>query len=328
MFGIECELVGPPGLLQPMIERYAKGGPEPRIVPAADGLPMDVSPREGIRDHPNCSLLVAARRARDIEGHSAMVTAGPTGAVVLACSKTFERIPGIRRTALAAVIPTARRRGERDDPFSLILDVGATVRVDAEDLVGFAVMGAAYSAMVSKSPAPRLGVLSNGTEPNKGPPEVVEALKRLRGMEGIELVGNIEAQQIPRGEADVIVCDGFSGNITLKMLEGIQETVLELGRYAQRSRLTWRIGLWLLRSGLSRLRQVTDWRQYGGAPILGHDRLCIKAHGRSGPRAIRNAIRVADMCTRDRLCETIAARSQQTLDLIPSAPTDSVEDGH
>jgi glycerol-3-phosphate acyltransferase PlsX len=116
----------------------------------------------------------------------------------------------------------------------------------------------------------------------------------------------VEGVDIPKGKADIIVCDGFTGNITLKMLEGIYETVMNLARYAYRSRITWKLAMVLLSSGIKRLKGITDWQQYGGAPILGFDRLCIKAHGRSGPRAIRNAIRVAERCVAQDLAGRIA----------------------
>ncbi|MGF1508979.1 MAG: phosphate acyltransferase PlsX [Myxococcota bacterium] len=264
---------------------------------AAHGtIPMDASPREALQAFPEASLPLAARRVAEPDGPAALVTAGNTGAVVLACAQAFRRLGPIRRTALAAVIPTERTHGDRQDPFSLLLDAGATVRVEAEDLVRFGLMGGAYARLVSQNPHPRVALLSNGTEPNKGTPEVIHAHRALSGATSIDFIGNIEGLDLTRGTADVVICDGFTGNITLKMLEGVSETVTNLARYAYRSRMTWRFAMWLLQNGLDRLKAVTDWQQYGGAPILGFDRLCIKAHGRSGPRAIRNAIRVAERC--------------------------------
>lgn len=266
-------------------------------VHAADGaIPMDAKPRDALEAMPNASLPTAARLVA-AEGHAdALVSAGNTGAVILACAKAFECIPGVRRTALAAVIPTERRRGKRDDPFTLLLDAGATLRVSSEDLVAFAMMGAAYASIVSKNERPRVALLSNGTEPTKGTPEIIGAHPLLHKAPGIEFIGNVEGVDIPRGTADVVVCDGFTGNITIKMFEGVSETVTRLARYAYRRHMSWKLAMWLLSSGIKRIKEITDWQQYGGAPILGFDRLCIKAHGRSGPRAIRNAIKVAERC--------------------------------
>jgi glycerol-3-phosphate acyltransferase PlsX len=134
--------------------------------------------------------------------------------------------------------------------------------------------------------------LSNGTEPLKGRPEIVEA-HRLLAESHLNFCGNVEGIDIPRGTVDVVVCGGFLGNVVLKMLEGIGEVFEDLARSASSRRLKWKIGLSMLRSGLRRLKRLTDWKMYGGAPLLGLDGVVIKAHGRSEGRAIRNAIKVA-----------------------------------
>jgi phosphate acyltransferase len=223
----------------------------------------------------------------------ALVSAGNTGACVLACARNFTLIPGVRRAALAAVYPTRRSRGEKDDPFSLILDVGATVDATAEDLVAFAVMGTAYARIVSRNERPTVALLSNGSEPLVRLHHARRALLRLAAMPGVNFVGNVEGVDIPKGTADVVVCDGFVGNVCLKMLEGVHDTVVELARYAYKERLMWRAGLAMLSSGIERIKDITDWEQYGGAPVLGFDRIFIKAHGRARARAIANAGKVA-----------------------------------
>src|SRR5688572_13073264 len=281
-----------------------------RIEPARGTIPMDASPRASLDAQPEASLPTAIRlvgkRSRAEGGADALVSAGNTGAVILACSDAFSRIEHVRRTALAAVIPTERRRGAKQDPFSLLLDAGATLRVGPRDLAAFGLMGAAYASIVSRNARPSVALLSNGSEPTKGTEEIIAAHPFLQKLSGINFIGNVEGVDIPKGRADIIVCDGFTGNITLKMLEGIYETVMNLARYAYRSRITWKLAMVLLSSGIKRLKGITDWQQYGGAPILGFDRLCIKAHGRSGPRAIRNAIRVAERCVAQDLAGRIA----------------------
>jgi glycerol-3-phosphate acyltransferase PlsX len=257
-----------------------------------DFVSMHEKPAAALDAKPNASVALAARLVRDGEA-DAMVSAGNTGAGVLACARTFKLLPGVRRAALATVYPTSSQRGEKNDPFSLILDVGATVDASADDLVAFAVMGSAYARIVSRNKDPSVALLSNGTEPSKGPPRVVEAHQKLASLPGIRFIGNIEGVDIPRGTADVVVCDGFVGNVCLKMLEGVSETVVELARYAYKEKLLWRAGLAMLSSGIERIKEVTDWEQYGGAPILGFDKLFIKAHGRSKSRAITNAGKVA-----------------------------------
>lgn len=278
---------------------------------ASEAIGMGESPREALDAKPDASLLVGARLVRD--GYAdALVSAGNTGAAILACARTFNKLPGVPRTALAAVYPTERRRGAKGDPFSLILDVGATVQASADALVAFACMGSAYAQRISNNPHPRVALLSNGGEPYKGTPAIIEAHKRLAANPQLNFIGNIEGVDLPRGRADVVVTDGFTGNVVLKMLEGIHETVVDMARFAYRSKLSWRIGLFMLRGGINQLKQVTDWQQYGGAPILGFDRLFIKAHGRSSARAIANAIKVANKAVRTGLCKELAERLSQT----------------
>ena len=273
---------------------------------AKDFVAMDESPRVALDAKPDASIAVAARLCA--EGRAdALVSAGNTGASVLACQRYFRRLDGVRRCALAAVYPTEMRRGEKDDPFSLILDVGATLDVTADDLVSFAVMGSAYAARISGHARPRVALLSNGTEAGKGPKEVVAAHRRLKQHPGLNFIGNIEGIDIPRGSADVVVCSGFVGNVVLKMLEGVSETVVRLASYAYKEKLMWRAGLAMLSGGIGKLKDLTDWKQYGGAPLLGFDRLLIKAHGRSQAHAVQNAIKVAT--------KSVATGLQQEIEL-------------
>lgn len=310
--GADILLVGDRAQLRALLDEFEHDPARISIEHAPEVIAMDAKPREALAAHPNASLPHAARLVAQEGGPDGLVSAGNTGAVVLACAQHFRRLPGVRRTALAAVIPTERRHGTKDDPFTLLLDAGANLRVEDRDLVAFALMGAAYSAIVSKNQHPKVALLSNGTEASKGLPEIVSAHAMLKQVPSIDFIGNIEGVHIPRGLADVIVTDGFTGNITLKMLEGVSDTVTSLARYAYRSRWTWKVALWLLSGGIKRLKELTDWQQYGGAPILGFDRLCIKAHGRSGPRAIRNAIRVAERC----VAQGLSAKIEENLGLL------------
>jgi glycerol-3-phosphate acyltransferase PlsX len=278
---------------------------------APDFVAMHEKPSVALDARPNCSVLVAAQLIRDAEA-DAMVSAGNTGAGVLACARAFKLIPGVRRAALATVYPTAVSRGEKNDPFSLILDVGATVDAAADDLVAFAVMGSAYARIISKNPDPAVALLSNGTEASKGPARVVEAHQKLTQVKGLRFIGNVEGVDIPKGTADVVVCDGFVGNVCLKMLEGVSETVVELAKYAYKEKLMWRAGLAMLSGGIDRIKEVTDWEQYGGAPILGFDKLFIKAHGRSKARAITNAGKVAAKAVKSELTKAIQGALPQS----------------
>ena len=259
----------------------------------ADGcVAMDEKPGEALDAKPNCSINVAARLVAEGKA-DALVSAGHTGATILAASRHFHRVPGVRRTALAAVYPTEQRHGPRKDPFALMLDVGATLNASAEDLVCFAVMGSAYARIISDNPNPAVALLSNGTEANKGTAAIVAANAMLREHPGLNFHGNVEGLDIPKGTVDVIVCEGFLGNVVLKMLEGVSEVVADLVKDSMERKVQWRLGIAMLAKGLRQLRNLTDWKQYGGAPLLGFDKVVIKAHGRSNARAVRNAIKVA-----------------------------------
>jgi glycerol-3-phosphate acyltransferase PlsX len=302
----EVILVGDAARLGKILPRVRHDGARVRVHHAPAVIHMDEKPGEALVAKPDSSIVVAADLVARGEG-DALVSAGNSGASVLACARRWKLMPGVRRAAMASVYPTELRRGEAHDPFSLILDVGATIDATAEDLVTFAVMGAAYAKVISRNPRPRVALLSNGTEAGKGPRAVVEAHALLLEATGLNFIGNIEGLDIPRGVADVVVCSGYVGNVVIKMLEGVAETVMRLARYAYKERLLWRAALAMLANGIDRLKQITDWEQYGGAPLLGFNNLFIKAHGRSQARAMSNAIRVAAKAHRADLCASIAS---------------------
>ena len=273
------------------------------IVAAKGSVAMDEDPKTALKAKPNCSVVCAAQLVRDGRA-DALVSAGNTGALILAASMVLERIPGIRRAALAAVHPTEKRHGPKGDPFALMLDVGATISADAEALMGFALMGTVYSSIISEIDAPRVALLSNGTEAMKGTAHIIEAHQRLQESH-LNFVGNVEGLDIPRGTVDVIVCDGFLGNVVLKMLEGVWEVFEDITEDASARRWKWKVGMSMLKSGLRRLKRLTDWKVYGGAPVLGLNGVVIKAHGRSEARAIRNALKVAAKAVEGNLTERI-----------------------
>ncbi len=287
------------------------------LAPARGAVPMDAKPSAALGQLPDCSILTACRLVSD-GAADAVVSAGHTGATVLAAARHFSRLPGIRRAALASVYPTAGARGPHDDPFALMLDVGATLDASAEDLVGFAVMGSAYSSVISEVARPRVALLSNGTEANKGTPEIVAA-HRLLSAGGLEFVGNVEGLDIPKGTVDVVVCGGFLGNVVLKMLEGMGDVLRTLTEEASSRSLQWRLALSMLEGGLSEIDRLTDWEAYGGAPLLGLDHPVIKAHGRSQARAIRNACKVAAKTVRGDL----VGRIRQGVEAMPALTGDA-----
>jgi len=308
----EIILVGDASVLGRLLPRMRHDGARVRVHHAGSHVEMDEKPSEALAAKPDASILVAAQLVANGEG-DALVSAGNTGAAVLACARSWPLLDGVRRAALAAVYPTELRRGEKDDPFSLILDVGATIEATAEDLVTFAVMGSAYAKLMSVNRRPRVALLSNGSEANKGTREVIAAHAALVETTELNFIGNVEGLDIPRGVADVIVTSGFVGNVVLKMLEGVSETVVRLARYAHKERLAWRLGLLALSSAIDQLKQITDWQQYGGAPLLGFAHPFIKAHGRSNARAVTNAVKVAHKALAGNLTGNIA-RTMAELD--------------
>jgi len=273
------------------------------IVDAREVCGMKEKPRAALDAKPDASIAVAARLLADGKA-DAMVSAGSTGALVLAAAKHVPMIPGIERSALAAVYPT-KKRSSSDDPFALLLDVGATVRCRPRDLLFMAYMGHAYASRISKVARPTIALLNMGSEPTKGDKDLVAAHQFMAEDPRINFIGNVEGNDIPTGGADVIVCEGYVGNVALKMAEGVTEVLRGLGKYAFKRSLLWRAGLMLLAGGLRRLKGVTDYSEYGGAPLLGFRHPIIKAHGRSHARAIGNAIKVAAKASRDGVCEEI-----------------------
>jgi glycerol-3-phosphate acyltransferase PlsX len=297
-------LVGAMDRIGPVLDSVPHDPTRLALHHAASAIPMGADPREAVRRQPDSSIAVALDLLANREV-DAVVTAGNTGAAILAASARLDRLPGVRRAALASVYPTEKRRGPRGDPFALMLDVGATLTATSDDLVGFAAMGAAYSAIVSEIHRPRVALLANGTEPSKGTPAIVEAHRRL-ARSSLNFAGNVEGLDIPRGTVDVVVCDGFLGNVVLKMLEGVGGVLRDMARAAAGRRMRTRLGLSLLGEDLRKLGERTDWKVYGGAPVLGFDGLVIKAHGRSEAHAIRNALRLAAKSVRGDLTRRIA----------------------
>jgi glycerol-3-phosphate acyltransferase PlsX len=290
--GAEIIVVGDAGVLGRLLPRMRHDGARVRVHHASAKIDMDERAAEALAAKPDASIAVAVDLVARNEG-DAVVSAGNTAASVLACARAWPLLAGVSRPALASVYPTELRRGERDDPFALILDVGAGVDATADDLVAFALMGTAYAKLVSSNRRPRVALLSNGAEPGKGSAAVVGAHARLVDATELNFIGNVEGLDIPRGVADVIITSGFVGDLVIKMLEGVGDTVVRLARYAHKERLAWRLGLVALGSAVDQLKAVTDWQQYGGAPLLGFQHPFIRAHAKTDARGIANAIKLA-----------------------------------
>jgi len=274
------------------------------IINAEQVVGMDESPKKALKEKPDASITVSMKLLKEGKA-DALVSAGNTGAVILAAAQNLPIIHGIERTGLAAIYPVAKFY-RKSKGFALMLDVGATIHCTARQLVHFAFMGSYYVKRVLEIPEPTVGLLNIGEEETKGGEVLTKAYQYLKEAEDINFIGNIEGKDIPKGIADVVVTEGFVGNVVLKMLEGVSDVAKDMGKYAFKKKLTWKIGLAFLRSGVKRLRVKTDYSEYGGAPILGFEKLVIKAHGRSNAKAISNAVNVAMRSAEEDVCSHIA----------------------
>ena len=256
-----------------------------RIVNANDVITMDDNPAKALRTKRDSSIRVAARLVRDGEADG-LVSAGNTGAVMALAKTVLGMIPGVDRPALASAFPTIKGRP------AVMVDVGANVDSSPRMLAQFAVMGDIYTRLVFHTQSPRVGILSIGEEEHKGN-ELTKTAAQLLKTLPLNFIGNVEGRDLYTGLADVIVCDGFIGNVALKVSEGLVEVIKHMLKESLESSLTSKIGYLLSRDAYKDFRKRMDYSEYGGAPLLGVKGVVIICHGRSNDNAIRNAIRVA-----------------------------------
>jgi glycerol-3-phosphate acyltransferase PlsX len=294
--GIRLRVFGDPAALAAV-----EGIEGAELVPAGEEITNADEPVAAVRSRPGASVVLAARDVA--EGRSqAMASAGSTGATMTAALFALRRLHGVRRPALALQLLVPGRTG----PPTLILDVGANVDARAHDLVQFAYLGAAFSEAVLGVARPRVALLSVGEEASKGSAEVVEANARLAGAGGLDFTGNVEGRDLLAGAADVIVTDGFTGNVVLKTIEGTAKAVAEAVRAAARSGPLAATGGLLLRHSLGGLRRRLDPDTTGGAVLLGLRGVAVVGHGSSGPEGVANAVRLAARTSRQSAVERTA----------------------
>jgi glycerol-3-phosphate acyltransferase PlsX len=278
-------LVGPVSRIEAQVERHAGvDASKVRFVEAGSVIGMAESPTAALRRKPDASIKIAAELVARGEA-AALFSAGHTGASVMAAYGAFGMIAGVDRPALAATIPTRNRP-------AVLLDVGASVECRPAHLLQFGVMGSVYARVAFGTEQPRVGVLSIGEEETKGN-ELTREAHRLLKAAPLNFIGNVEARNVYSGEADVIVCDGFTGNVALKISEGLMETVEGLLREELSSTITMRVGSLLTQRAMRHFRRRVDYSEYGGAPLLGVAGLTIVGHGRSSAKAVRNAVAMA-----------------------------------
>jgi glycerol-3-phosphate acyltransferase PlsX len=274
-----------------------------RIVEAADVVAMDETPSAALRRKPAASIRVAADLVARGEA-AALFSAGHTGATVMAAHGAFGMLAGVDRPALAAAIPTRRSSDGATSP-AILLDVGASVECRPQHLLQFAVMGRLYARVAFAIESPRIGLLSIGEEATKGN-ELTREAHRLLKNSPLSFIGNVEARDVYSGKADVIVCDGFTGNVALKISEGLVEVVETLLGEELASTFTMRVGSLLTRRALRHFKRRVDYSEYGGAPLLGVAGVTIVGHGRSSAKAVRNAVAMAYRFAASRFIERVS----------------------
>lgn len=312
-FGVEVILVGRRAEIERELSRHDVAGLSLPIVDATQVIEMAEHPSQAVRAKPDASIVVAMGLVRDGKA-DAVVSAGNSGGVLAAAllsAGRIGRIAGISRPAISTVLPTLQG-------FSFMLDIGANTDCRPEWLGQFAIMGSAYAKRVLGIADPRVGLLSNGEEETKGSQLVQEAHALFRQLP-VGFVGNVEGKDLPQGLADVIVSDGFAGNVAIKTAEGTAAMLLSILRREIKSRPLASLGALLAKPAFRAVAKVLDYREYGGGPLLGVNGVVIIAHGRSDALAMENAVRVAVEAVRAGLVEAIRVDIAQAMPLLKAA---------
>ena len=295
--GLGVDLVGRADLIDAELQRHPDASSlDVRVIDAPDVVEMTESPAKALRRKKRASIRVAAEHVAAGRA-SAMFSAGHTGASVVAAHAAFGMLPGVDRPALAPTVPT--KQGA-----AVLLDAGATVECRPSHLLQFAHMGATYARVGLGIAQPRIGLLSIGEEATKGN-ELTRDAHQLLKASALTFVGNVEARGIFSGAADVVVCDGFTGNVALKLSEGLVEMVEDLLGEELQSTFSSQVGYLLSRRAFRRFRRRVDYSEFGGAPLLGVAGLCIVGHGRSSVKAVRNAVAMASRMAANQMMERL-----------------------
>ncbi len=306
-YGVSVVLVGRPEVVEPELARHDTSGLDIQIEPASEVIEMDDQPATAVRAKPDSSVVVGIKLLKQGRADG-FFSAGNTGGVLAAAIFHLGRIKGIKRPALSTIFPTVKGH-------CLLLDVGANAEVKPEFLVQFALMGHVYAERVLGIGRPRIGLVSNGEEETKGTPLVQAAHRMLKNISSLNFIGNVEGKDIPAGLADVVVTDGFTGNVIIKLAEGLGGLMKQIIREELSRDPLSMVGALLSKRAFDRVSARTDYSVYGGAPLLGVDGVVIIGHGRSNPVAVKNGVRVAKTAVEQRVVSTIregwAAMSEQ-----------------
>jgi glycerol-3-phosphate acyltransferase PlsX len=300
---VELILVGDEARIQTSIQKA--GGSQPanvRVLHASELIDADDEPVKAVRRKKDASMVVAGRLVREGEAE-AMISAGNTGALMTTALLIIGRIDGIERPALAPMIPTIDRKGV------LALDLGANMDASAEHLRQYAIMGSIYRNKVHGIKEPRVGLLNVGSEAMKGN-ELTKAAYPLLEEARIHFIGNVESREILHAQCDVLVCDGFAGNIMLKTLEGAASAIFGILRTEFKRTFIRKIAALIMKPGLAQFKAF-DYKEHGAAPLLGINGLVLKSHGSSDAVTMKNAVRQARIALQNGLVQAIATEISQ-----------------
>ena len=297
-FNCEIVLVGDPETIENLLREY-KADTDSRlsICPATEVVRMDEHPSIAVKTKKNSSIVVATRLLRE-KKCDALVSSGSTGAAVAAALFYLGRIKGIERPAIATPIPNLTGT-------TVLLDSGAKVDAKPEHMVQSALMGSVYSELMFGVDKPRVGLLNIGEEETKGNEQALATYPLLKEEQHINFIGNVEGRDINKGTVDVVVCDGFVGNVVLKLTEGVAGTLLGMLKDIFMQSIVTKLCYLGVKGGLRNLKHMMDSEEIGGAPLLGAAKPVIKAHGSSKAKGIKNAIRQAKLCVANDLCGTM-----------------------
>lgn len=297
-YDVEVVLVGDKDRLIEVLREKRYPANRISIFHASEVAGMDESPVAVLRKKKDSSIRKAVELVKTGKADAA-VSAGHSGVAMAMALFLLGKVPGVDRPAIAAIMPSLTGH-------FVLLDAGANVDCKPENLLEFAHMGNAYYKAIFNEPVPKVALLSIGEEDTKGNELTKEAFKLLKGSKGFNFTGNIEGKDVFAGHADVIVCDGFVGNIVLKTSEGLAETIIKMLKREIANVATGKLGYLMIKPAIRNFKKRTDYDEYGGAPLLGINGTCIISHGRSSARALKNAIRVASEMARQRVHENIA----------------------
>ncbi|MBI2878072.1 MAG: phosphate acyltransferase PlsX [Candidatus Tectomicrobia bacterium] len=307
-FPLQVILVGQEQAIRPELERFPQALSTIQIQPAADVIEMNETPSQALRRKRNSSVQVALDLVKRGEAQAA-VTAGNTGAALAASMLVLRPLKGIDRPAIATFLPTATPKG-----ISILLDAGANVDCRGSQLFQFGLMGSVYAQHALEVESPRVGLLSIGEEDTKGNEASKEAYQLL-SKSSLNFIGNIEGKEVFQGKAEVIVCDGFTGNVALKIGESLAEMFEKMLREAFTASWRTKLAYLLVRPHLQAFKKRVDYSEYGGAPLLGVNGICIIGHGRSSAKAIKNAIGLSQRLVEKDLNGCIRAGSELNSEL-------------